>query len=305
MSSAFGNMKKSRMGFDQLAKKFESDKQGGGSNQKDERLFYPQLDENKNGQAVIRFLPPSEGEESPWVKIYSHGFKGPSGQWYIEECPTTVNQECPVCAANSVLWNSGIESDKTIVRERKRRMQYIANVLVVEDKKNPEREGKVMLFKFGAKIFDKLKTAMYPEFDGEVALNPFDFWEGANFKLRIRKVDGNVNYDKSEFADTTPVAKTDKAIETIWADQYKLSEFLDTTSDRFKSFEALEKQLARALGLRASTSTAAQESAAATEAEEAPENAPVNEAPKTQTAMPAQGESDDAMDFFRKMADAG
>jgi len=191
------------------------------------------------------------------------------------------------------------------VRERKRRMQYIANVLVVEDKKNPEREGKVMLFKFGAKIFDKLKTAMYPEFDGEVALNPFDFWEGANFKLRIRKVDGNVNYDKSEFADTTPVAKTDKAIETIWADQYKLSEFLDTTSDRFKSFEALEKQLARALGLRASTSTAAQESAAATEAEEAPENAPVNEAPKTQTAMPAQGESDDAMDFFRKMADAG
>jgi len=299
--AGFASMKKSRMGFDQLAKKFENDKQGGGNNQKDERFFYPQLDENKNGQAIIRFLPPSEGEESPWVKVYSHGFKGPAGQWYIEECPTTVNKECPVCAANSILWNSGIESDKTIVRERKRRMQYIANILVVEDKKNPEREGKVMLFKFGAKIFDKLKTAMYPEFDGEVAVNPFDFWEGANFRLRIRKVDGNVNYDKSEFTEPSAVAPTDKAIEAIWNEQHKLSEFLDTTGDRFKSFEELEKQLNRALGQRASSSTAQQESAKATDS--APESAPVKEAPKQEATPASEGESDDAMDYFRKMAE--
>jgi len=304
--AGFASMKKSRMGFDQLAKKFESDKQGGYSN-KDERLFYPKLDENKNGQAVIRFLPPSEGEDTPWVKVYSHGFKGPKGKWYIEECPTTIGKECPLCEANSKLveshggWDSTPESDKTIVRKRKRRLQYISNVLIVEDKKNPEREGKVMIFKYGAKIFDKLKSAMYPEFDGEEQINPFDFWEGADFRLRIRKYEGNVNYDKSEFASSSPIAKTDKAIEEIWNQQHKLGEFL--FEDRFKPYEDLQRQVVRTLGgSSASTATAQDVSKQATV--DAPVVREEEAAPKQKVETPSTSETDEAMDFFRKMAES-
>lgn len=299
--SAFANMKKKRMSFESLAKKFENDK--GKSFQKDERFYYPNLDENKSGQAIIRFLPETDGESIVWAKTYYHGFKAPNGQWYIENCPTTAGLECPMCKANSEIvaqhggWDTCPDSAKTLIRQRKRRLQYISNILVVEDKKNPELEGKVMLFKFGAKIFDMLKSAMNPEFDGEVAIIPFDFWEGANFRLRIRKVDGMVNYGKSEFAEVSPVAKTDKAIEEIWKQQTPLAPFMDgENAEMFKTQEQLQKQVARVLGQEVSTPQPAAQ-------------APVHKtAPVVETAADASedqssDETDEAMDYFRKMAE--
>jgi len=298
--SAFSQMKKSRMSFDNLAKKIDDDKSGGFK--KDDRMYYPQLDENKNGQAVIRFLPPSEGEDTPWVKGFSHGFKGKGG-WFIQECPTTVKADCPVCTANSALWESGIEKDKEVARGRKRRISYYANILVVEDKKNPENEGKVFIYKFGTKIFDKIKGALHPEFDDEAQINPFDLWEGANFRLRIRKFEGNVNYDKSDFGDVCPVAKTDKEIEGIWKSQHKLSEF--TAADRFKPFDELNKMFARVTGTAASTTTA-NELSESEAADSVPAEAPKQKAapaPKAESAP--SGDEEDPMEYFRQLQEDG
>ena len=166
---------------------------------KDERLWKPELDKSGNGFAVIRFLPAVEGEDMPWAKVWNHAFQGPTGQWYIENSLTTISQKDPVSELNSSFWNTGLESDKEIARKQKRKLQYFSNIYVVSDSKHPENEGKVFLFRFGKKIFDKLMAAMQPEFEDESPINPFDFWEGANFKLKIRKVDGYWNYDKSEF----------------------------------------------------------------------------------------------------------
>jgi len=286
-------MKKNRMSFEALSEKFKQADSKSNQN-KDDRQFYPKIDESGNGQAVIRFLPPKDGESSPWVRVYSHGFKE-SGGWYIENCPTTIGNDCPCCLKNGALWSTGIDSDKEIARKRKRRLQYITNVLVVSDKKNPEREGKVMLFKFGAKIFDKIKSALYPEFDDEQALNPFDFWDGANFNLRIRKVQGMVNYDKSDFAAPSPIAKTDKAIEEIWKQEHSLEEFI--APDQFKSEEELSKRLARVLndGTRSAAPQTTAASPMASEASSAPVAAPTSE--------PVSESTESAMDFFRKMAE--
>ena len=166
---------------------------------KDERLWKAVVDKSGNGYAILRFLPAVEGEDMPWAKVWNHAFQGPTGQWYIENSLTTVGKNDPVSEMNSAYWNSGIESDKEIARRQKRKLQYFANVYVVEDPTNPQNEGKVMLYRFGKKIFDKCMEAMQPAFKDETAVNPFDFWEGANFKLKLRKVDGYWNYDKSEF----------------------------------------------------------------------------------------------------------
>lgn len=252
MSNSFQEMlKKNRMSFDDISKKIKEDRTGGA--QKDERMWYPQLDENKNGQAVIRFLPPAEGEDSPWVKRFSHGFKDKGG-WFIEECPTTIKGECPVCIANGELWNSGIDSDKEIARKRKRKYHYFANILVVEDKKNPENEGKVFIFRFGAKIFEKISGAMHPEFDDEQQINPFDFLEGANFKLKIRKVDGMVNYDRSEFTEPSRIAEKIEDIEAIWKKEYKLQELIAPSI--FKDPKEIAKKFARVTGISTPTTTA-------------------------------------------------
>jgi len=186
----------------------------------DERLWKPELDQSGNGYAVIRFLPSVEGEDLPWAKVWNHAFQGPTGQWYIENSLTTIGQKDPVSEYNSKLWNSGVESDKEIARKQKRKLQYFSNILVVSDSKHPENEGKVFLFRFGKKIFDKLMAAMQPEFEDESPINPFDFWEGANFKLKIRKVDGFWNYDKSEFEAVSRLADDDAKIEEIWKSQY-------------------------------------------------------------------------------------
>jgi len=279
-------LKKSRMSFEELAKKFENEKK---STQKDDRFYYPARDDNGNAHAVIRFLMPPEGEDSPWVKTYSHAFKSDSGRWFIEECPTTIGKDCVCCSENGKLWNSGIESDKDIVRQRKRRLQYVANILVVEDKKNPENEGKVFLFKFGAKIFDMIKGAMYPEFDDEEPCNVFDFWEGANFNLRIRKVAGQTNYDKSSFGSPAPIADSDEKIERIWKQEYSLAEFL--SPDRFKSEEELAKSFARAVGGNVAAPVAEAKTA------------PTETAPEPIAAVASSEPTSSAMDFFRKMAE--
>ena len=207
----------------------------------DERLWKPELDKTGNGYAVIRFLPAVKGEDLPWAKVWNHGFQGPTGQWYIENSLTTINQKDPVSEMNSAYWNSGVESDKEIARKQKRKLQYFANIYVVSDTKHPEHEGKVFLFRFGKKIFDKITEAMQPAFEDETPVNPFDFWQGANFKLKIRKVDGYWNYDKSEFEAPSALFDDDDKLEEVWKKQYALKEFTDTTN--FKSYDELKTRL--------------------------------------------------------------
>ena len=207
----------------------------------DERLWKPQLDKTGNGYAVLRFLPAPEGEELPWAKVWNHAFQGPTGQWYIENSLTTIGQKDPVSELNTRYWNSGVESDKEIARRQKRKLQYFSNIYVVSDSKNPDNEGKVFLYRFGKKIFDKIMEAMQPAFDDEIAINPFDFWKGANFKLKIRKVDGYWNYDKSLFDPVSALLDNDDALEEVWKKQYSLKEF--SASTNFKSYDELKTRL--------------------------------------------------------------
>ena len=213
---------------------------------KDDRFWRPTLDSASNGYAVIRFLPAVESEDIPWVKLYSHAFKGKSG-WFIHNCPTTLGEKCPVCEANTELWNSGIEDDKNIARNRKRKLTYISNILVVEDPANPENKGKVFLYQYGTKIFQKIQALAHPEFKDETAVDPFNFWTGADFKIKIRNVGGYVNYDRSEFAAPAPLlGGDDKKLEELWKKQYALKEFTDKS--QFKSYDELKARLKKATG---------------------------------------------------------
>jgi hypothetical protein len=211
----------------------------------DERLWKPEMDKTGNGYAVIRFLPAPEGEELPWAKMYSHAFQGPGG-WYIENSLTTVGQKDPVSEYNRELWNSGSEANKETVRKQKRKLSYYSNIYVVKDPANPANEGRVFLFKYGKKIFDKIMEAMQPEFEDETPINPFDFWQGANFKLKLVKKDGYWNYDKSEFDRVAPLLDDDDALEALWKKQYSLTAI--TAPDQFKSYEDLDKRLKYVLG---------------------------------------------------------
>jgi hypothetical protein len=215
----------------------------------DERLWKPEMDKTGNGFAVIRFLPAPEGEELPWVKIYSHAFQGPGG-WYIENSLTTLGQKDPVSEHNRELWNSGNDKDKDTVRKQKRKLSFYSNIYVVKDPANPQNEGKVFLFKYGKKIFDKIMEAMQPEFEDETPINPFDFWQGANFKIKIVKKDGYWNYDKSEFGSVESLLDDDDALESIWKKEYSLSAV--TAPDQFKTYDDLEKRLKYVLGQKTS-----------------------------------------------------
>ena len=215
---------------------------GGGA---DERLWKPELDKTGNGYAVIRFLPSPDGEDIPWAKLYSHAFQGPGG-WYIENSLTTTGGKDPVSDYNRELWNSGNEADKDTVRKQKRKLSYYSNIYVVRDQVNPQNEGKVFLFKYGKKIFDKVMESMQPEFEDETPINPFDFWQGANFKLKIVKKDGYWNYDKSEFDVVSPLLEDDDALEALWKKEYSLAAV--TAPDQFKTYDVLEKRLKYVLG---------------------------------------------------------
>jgi hypothetical protein len=267
----------------------------------DERLWKPSLDKSGNGYAVIRFLPQPEGEDIPWAKVYSHAFQGPGG-WYIENSLTTIGQKDPVSEYNRDLWNSGSDADKDTVRKQKRKLSYYSNIYVVKDPTNPENEGKVFLFKYGKKIHDKILAAMQPEFEDETPINPFDFWQGANFKLKIRKVDGYWNYDKSEFDSPAPLLDDDDALEAIWKREYSLTEF--TAPSSFKSYEELEKRLN--MVLRVSQPKRSFDEETYNEDNDrgdfnAPDITPKATAPVVESR---DEDEDDALSYFQKLAEA-
>ena len=260
----------------------------------DERLWKPELDKSGTGSAVIRFLPAVDGEELPWVKVWKHAFQGPTGKWYIENSLTTLNQKAPVSEHNTSLWNTGLESDKETARKQKRKLEYYSNIYVVSDPKHPENNGKVFLFRYGKKIFDKIMAAMQPEFEDETPINPFDFWEGANFKLKIRKVDGYWNYDKSEFDSVSALLDDDAKLDATWKTQYPLADF--HAPSNFKSYEELKKRLDDVLS---GTVTA---SAVSMMDEDVVETPQFKSEPEPSIPEVSQEEDDDTMSYFQKLA---
>ena len=296
MTDSFGALKRNKAeNFDKLTaslNKLNSKSSGPGP---DERFWKPEVDKAGNGYAVIRFLPESEGEDVPFVRKWDHGFQGPGG-WYIEDSLTTLGQKDPVSEYNSMLWNSGIESNKDKARKQKRRLSFISNIYVVKDPSNPENEGKVFLYKYGKKIFDKLNEAMNPQFEDETPVNPFDLWEGADFKLKIRNVEGFRNYDKSELDVSAPLFDDDEELEKVWKSQHALQEFVNPTN--FKTYEELQTKLNRVLGLDgAAPSTTAESNFQAEPPAEIPE------APAAVQPEVAASEDDESLDFFKKLAE--
>jgi hypothetical protein len=296
---SFSSMKKKSGKMDELMDQLNKIQSSEKKDYKDDRFWKPGTDPSDNGYAVIRFLPAAEGEDTPWVRLFSHGFKGKGG-WFIENCPTTIGGKCPLCEANSDLWNSGSEMDKEIARNRKRRLNYISNILVIDDPKNPDNNGKVFLYKYGKKIFDKITEAMQPEFADEDPVNPFDFWKGANFKLKIKHVAGFVNYDKSEFASPSPLHEDDEVMEEIWKKQYALQEFI--APDQFKSYDELKAKLERVLSGGARNGDVAE---SVEDVDQIAEQTKKEQfAPKNTTESGGGGESDeedDAMAYFNQL----
>jgi hypothetical protein len=245
---SFDALKKNRSSsLNKLNQQLDKISQKSYSDPNEGKMWKPTRDKAGNGFAIIRFLPAPQGEEMPFVRIWDHGFQGPTGLWYIENSLTTIGADDPVSEFNSKLWNSGIESDKEQARKQKRRLKYVANVLIVKDSANPDNDGKVFMYQFGKKIFDKLNDMMNPQFEDETPVNPFDFWEGANFRLKIRKFEGYPNYDKSEFDSPSPIDADDSVIEGIWNQQHKLQELVDPKN--FKDYNELKAKLHRVLAL--------------------------------------------------------
>lgn len=302
MTQSFEQLKRSRQdSFSKLTEQLEklNDKK---SYAKDDTNYWkPEVDKAGNGFAVIRFLPAPQGEDVPFVQMFDHGFQGPTGKWYIENSLTTIGGKDPVSELNSQLWNSTKDDDhpnRQQARKQKRRLSYIANVYVVKDPAHPENEGKVFLYKFGKKIWDKIQAVMYPEFEGDEAVNPFDLWEGANFRLKIRQVAGYRNYDQSQFDPKTPLLDDDAKLESVWASEHSLKKIVDPSN--FKSYDELKKHLDMVLG----AGGVAGATAADTD-EEVAEYVPRAKAAEAQSApvadTPASDEDDD-LDFFRKLA---
>lgn len=250
---SFQSLKKSsQQNVADLSKEIE--KLNKGSSFQDDRFWNIERDKSGNAFAIIRFLPAAENEQLPFVRIWSHGFKGPGGQWFIENCPTTLQGKCPVCEANSALWNSGVESDKEIARNRKRKLRYVSNIYVVADPSNRENEGKVFLYNYGKKIFDKINESLSPKNAVEKPINPFDFWKGRDFKLKIKTVSDFANYDDSQFESSSALLNgDDKELEKLWKTQYKLLEFVDPS--KFKAYDELSEQFQRAMNISPARST--------------------------------------------------
>ena len=292
---SFANLKKqSKLGSltAKLVKEVEKLNTNGASG--DDRLWKLEVDKSGNGYAVIRFLPAPDGEDLPFVKLYSHAFQGPGG-WYIENSLTTLGQKDPVSEYNSQLWNNGTDAGKDAARKQKRKLTYISNIYVVKDPANPENEGKVFLYKYGKKIFDKLTAAMQPEFEDEEAIDPFDFWQGANFKLKAKNVAGYRNYDSSEFTAVTPLLDDDDALESVWKKESSLKEFVE--ADQFKSYDDLKKRLEYVLGSKRPTSSIEEEDTDRGAAEEL-----VTAAVST-TPSSVNEDDDDTLSYFQKLAD--
>ena len=270
---------------------------GGGA---DERLWKPELDKTGNGYAVIRFLPSPEGEDIPWAQLYSHAFQGPGG-WYFENSLTTTGGKDPVSEHNTSLWNSGVESDKQIARNQKRKLSYYSNIYVVKDPSNSSNEGKVFLFKYGKKIFDKVMEAMQPEFEDETPINPFDFWQGANFKLKIKKVAGFWNYDSSEFDSVSPLLDDDDALEAVWKKQYSLTAI--TAPDQFKSYDDLKKRLDYVLGQKKVTQRPSLDEEVEAEDNDRYAVASATVEKVVSSTVSSSADEDNALAYFQKLAE--
>ena len=296
---SFASLKKqSKLGSltAKLVKEVEKMSNTGG--QGDDRLWKLEVDKGGNGYAVIRFLPAPDGEDLPFVKLYSHAFQGPGG-WYIENSLTTLGQKDPVSEFNSQLWNNGTDAGKDTARKQKRKLTYISNIYVVKDPANPENEGKTFLYKYGKKIFDKLTAAMQPEFEDEEAIDPFDFWQGANFKLKAKNVAGYRNYDSSEFAATSALLDDDDAMEAVWKKEHSLAELV--AADQFKSYDELKTRLGYVLGnkqVRNDAETVEQE------VEDVRASAPVAETVESVSKASASDDDDDALSYFAKLAES-
>jgi hypothetical protein len=296
--TSFANLKRQSGNLDKLSKAIEQlNASSEGSDNKD-NYWKPEVDKAGNGMATIRFLPAPavDGDDGlPWTKVFGHGFQGPGG-WLIDKCLTTKGDKCPVCEHNNKLWNSGIEANKEVVRKQKRKLDYYANIYIVSDPKHPENEGKVKLFRFGKKIFDKITEAMNPQFEDETPINPFDMWSGANFKLKIRKVDGFQNYDKSEFESPSVLGGfDDDKLEQIWKTEHSLKEL--TSDKEFKTYDDLKARLEKVLGLNGETPMPK------TTVETIKEQARKAPAPKVEADDPPFETEDDDLAYFSKLAE--
>ena len=285
----------------------EVEKMNNNSGSSDDRVWKLDVDKSGNGYAVIRFLPAPNGEDLPFVKLYSHAFQGPGG-WYIENSLTTLGQKDPVSELNSELWNNGTDAGKELARKQKRKLTYVSNIYVVKDPANPANEGKVFLFKYGKKIFDKLTAAMQPEFEDEEAIDPFDFWQGANFKLKAKNVAGYRNYDSSEFAAPAPLLDDDDAMEGVWKKQYSLAELV--AADQFKSYDELKKRLDYVLGTKGTPryqdpDVADEEEYSRGPVKELDEDlrTELNNLQPTRRAAVEEDEDDDALSYFARLAE--
>jgi len=295
---SFANLKKqSKLGSltQKLVKEVEKMNNNGTSG--DDRLWKLECDKSGNGYAVIRFLPAPDKEDLPFVKLYSHAFQGPGG-WYIENSLTTLGQKDPVSEYNTQLWNNGTDAGKDAARRQKRKLTYISNIYVVKDPANPENEGKVFLYKYGKKIFDKLTAAMQPEFEDEEAIDPFDFWQGANFKLKAKNVAGYRNYDSSEFTAVTPLLDDDDALEGLWKKESSLQEFV--AADQFKSYEDLKKRLGYVLGNK---TTVREDVETVDEDDDRGSAEQLVTAAVTSKPSPVEDDEDDALSYFAKLAE--
>ena len=298
----FETLKSSSSNFDKLTKALEQnlnpEDQSNKNKYQDDRFWKPEMDKTGNGYAVIRFLPASEGEDMPWQRVWSHAFQDKGG-WYIENSLTTLGQKDPVSEEKTRLWNTCVDSDKEIDRKRKRKLSYYSNILVVSDPKNPHNEGKVFLFKFGKKIFDKITEAMQPAFEDESPINPFDFWKGANFKLKLRKVDGYWNYDKSEFESVSQIKESDDEIKAVWSKQYALKPFLDPSN--FKTYDELKEKLNRVISGSKNAGTV-ENVDLPPQINSTSAKSPEVAQPKVDTKVDLDDDEDDTLSYFSKLA---
>lgn len=304
---SFADLKRSSSAnFEKLTKELSKLNSNNSDRNDNSNIWKPATDKAGNGYAVIRFLPAPDGEDIPFVRIWDHGFQGPGG-WYIEKSLTTLGKDDPVTEYNSTLWNTGLDSDKEIARKQKRRLSYYSNIYVVKDPANPENEGKVFLYKYGKKIFDKLNDLMNPSFEDEKPVNPFDLWSGANFKLKIRKVEGYPNYDKSEFDTPGPLSDNDEELERIYKQEYSLKELVDPK--HFKSYDELKAKLDRALGRNTSTQNTRKQVEeddvpfAGSKPAWEPKAAPAPTFEEKKAPVSSIDEDDDDLAFFKNLAE--
>jgi len=304
---SFAELKRKSTSIDKLVNAAQSVGGGEKNSYKDERMWKPTVDKMGNGYAVIRFLPAAEGQELPWVRYWDHGFKGPTGKWYIERSLTSIGQDDPVGEMNSKLWNSGIDADKETARTQKRRLHYVSNVLVVSDPANPENEGKVFMYQYGKKIFDKIMDAMQPQYADETPMNPFDFWAGGSFKIKIRKVDGWVNYDKSEFDSPSVLSDDDTYLEGIYNSMHDLAEEF-TSPNKYKSYAELKTKLENVLGTVSPMSVRDEISLGNEAPASTPREMPAQSISELDTLSSSEGkkdDEDDTMSYFAKLAQEG